>query len=92
MNIPLHQVIIRPIMTEKAILMDGVYTFYVHKNADKIQIRKAVETLFSVKVSSVNTLNQKPLIRTFGRKKGVQKGYKKAYIRVSEGVINFSSL
>lgn len=92
MNIPLHQVIIRPLMTEKATSIDGMYTFYVHKSANKILIRRAVETLFSVKVSAVNTLNQKPLIRSFGRKKGVQKGYKKAYIRVSEGVIDFSSL
>ena len=92
MKIPLHQVIVRPIMTEKATSVEGVYTFFVHKDANKVLIRKAVETMFSVKVSAVNTLNYKPIVRAFGRKKGVEKGYKKAYIRVSEGVINFSSL
>lgn len=92
MKVPLHQVVIRPLMTEKATSVEGVYAFFVHKDANKILIRKAVETLFSVKVSSVNTLNYKPIIRTFGRKKGVEKGYKKAYVHVSEGVIDFSSL
>lgn len=92
MKVALHQVIIRPLMTEKATSVEGVYTFLVHKDANKVLIRRAVETLFLVKVSAVNTLNYKPLIRSFGRKKGVEKGYKKAYIRVSEGVIDFSSL
>lgn len=92
MSIALHQVIIRPLMTEKATSFDQVYAFLVHKDADKIQIRKAVETLFSARVASVNTVNYKPSTRFFGRRRGVEKGFKKAYVRLLEGVIDFSSM
>ena len=91
-KIPQHQIIVRPVMTEKATSREGLYTFIVHKDANKIQIRKAVEELFSVKVDRVNTLNKKPLVRTFGRRKGVEKGSKKAYIHLSAGVIDFNNL
>lgn len=55
-----RQVIIKPIVSEKsyALLDQGVYTFQVHPNANKIQIRQAIETIFDVKVSRVNTLNR----------------------------------
>ena len=54
-------VIIRPIVSEKsyALLDHGVYTFLVHPDANKIQIRQAVESIFSVRVSKVNTLNRR---------------------------------
>ena len=56
-----QDIIIRPIITEKS--MNGnamkMYTFEVAKNANKIEIKKAVEELFGVKVAKVNTLNVK---------------------------------
>ena len=94
MSMPLavHQVIIRPLVTEKISNIEGLYGFIVHKDANKIQIRKAVETLFDVKVAFVNTLNSKPLLKAFGRKKGVVKAYKKAYVRLIDSAIDFNTL
>ena len=56
-----RNVIIRPVVSEKSygLLEDGVYTFVVDPRANKVQIRDAVETIFSVQVVSVNTLNRK---------------------------------
>ena len=56
-----RDVIIKPIVSEKSYsrLDDGVYTFVVHPDANKTEIRQAVEALFPVRVSKVNTLNRK---------------------------------
>jgi len=56
-----RQVILEPIVSEKsyALLDQGVYTFRVAKDANKIEIRQAVEEIFKVRVSNVNTLNRK---------------------------------
>ena len=55
-----HDVILRPVVSEKsyALLDQGVYTFVVAPNANKIEIRQAVERIFSVKVAKVTTLNR----------------------------------
>jgi large subunit ribosomal protein L23 len=56
-----RSVIIRPVVSEKsyALLDQGVYTFLVHPDANKIEIRQAVEAIFGVRVRQVNTLNRK---------------------------------
>ena len=56
-----RNVIIRPVVSEKSygLLEEGVYTFVVDPRANKVQIRDAVEAIFSVQVVSVNTLNRK---------------------------------
>jgi large subunit ribosomal protein L23 len=56
-----RDVILRPIVSEKsyALLDDGAYTFIVHPDANKVEIRQAVEAIFSVRVRKVNTLNRK---------------------------------
>ena len=56
-----RDVILRPVVSEKsyALLDHGVYTFIVHPDADKIEIRRAVEQIFNVSVVKVNTLNRK---------------------------------
>jgi large subunit ribosomal protein L23 len=56
-----RDVIIRPVVSEKsyALLDAGVYTFVVNPNANKIEIRQAVEAIFNVRVTNVNTLNRK---------------------------------
>lgn len=92
MKLLAHQVLLRVLLTEKSSSQEGTYVFLVHASADKPSIRAAVEELFSVKVSSVNTLVYKPLKRYFGRKPGVQKGYKKAYVRLASGQIDFHAL
>ena len=57
-----REIIIRPIITEHSydMMARGVYTFEVAKDANKIEIRKAVEEIFNVKVTKVNVLNVKP--------------------------------
>ncbi len=56
-----RDVILRPVVSEKSygLLDDGAYTFVVHPDANKIEIRQAVEAIFNVRVSKVNTLNRK---------------------------------
>ncbi len=56
-----RDVILKPVVSEKsyALLDDNVYTFVVHPTANKVEIRKAVESVFGVRVTKVNTLNRK---------------------------------
>jgi large subunit ribosomal protein L23 len=56
-----RDILIRPVVSEKsyALLEDGVYTFVVHPDANKTEIRQAVESIFNVRVAKVNTLNRK---------------------------------
>jgi large subunit ribosomal protein L23 len=56
-----RDVILRPVVSEKsyALLDSGVYTFVVHPTANKTEIRQAVEAIFNVEVTNVNTLNRK---------------------------------
>ncbi|GAC1543795.1 MAG: hypothetical protein NVS3B12_32360 [Acidimicrobiales bacterium] len=55
-----RSVVIKPVVSEKsyALLDTGVYTFLVHPDANKIEVRQAVESIFNVKVLKVNTLNR----------------------------------
>jgi len=55
-----RQVIVKPVVSEKsyALLDQGVYTFEVHVDSNKIEIRQAIEEIFNVKVARVNTLNR----------------------------------
>ena len=59
MNDP-RDVVIRPVVSEKsyALLDRGVYTFVVHPDANKVEIRHAIESIFNVRVAKVNTLNR----------------------------------
>lgn len=56
-----RDVIVRPVVSEKSygLLDEGVYTFIVDPRANKTEIRQAVESVFDVRVASVNTLNRK---------------------------------
>lgn len=80
------EIIKRPVLTEKSYagIANKVYTFEVAKEANKIEIAKAVEELFGVKVARVNTLNVKGKTRTRNTKSGVQVGstgdWKKAVV------------
>ena len=81
-----QDIIVRPIITEKS--MDGLaerkYTFEVAKNANKIEVKKAVETLFGVKVAKVNTISVKGKKKRMGRSEGYTSDWKKAIVTLTE--------
>ena len=81
-----EDVIIKPIITEKSMdgLQVGKYTFKVAKNANKVEIAKAVEELFGVKVAKVNTVNVRGRLKRQGRTQGYTKCWKKAVVTLTE--------
>lgn len=83
-----YDVLIRPLVTEKAVNLaqqQNKYTFYVDKRANKIEIKKAVEDLFKVKVLSVNTINVKGKKKRVGRYEGRTPDRKKAIVTLKPG-------
>jgi len=82
-----HDVLIRPLITEKGtrLIEQGQYTFEVHREANKIQIREAIEKTFNVKVKAVNTLNMPRKERRRGRVIGSVPGWKKAIVTLHAG-------
>ena len=81
-----QDIIIRPIITEKSMLgaAEKKYTFEVAKSANKIEIAKACEELFNVKVAKVNTLNVRGQFRRQGRfNGGYTKSWKKAIVTLA---------
>ena len=81
-----EDIILKPVLTEKA--YDGIaskkYTFYVKKDANKVEIKLAVEKLFGVKVESVNTVNCKGKLKRMGRNEGYTPDRKKAIVTLQE--------
>ncbi|NEG55922.1 50S ribosomal protein L23 [Bifidobacterium platyrrhinorum] len=84
---PAHDIIIKPVVSEKSYAASdrGQYTFVVAPNANKVQIKQAIEQIFNVKVTKVNTLNRegkRTRTRTgFGRRVAE----KRAIVSVAEG-------
>ena len=80
-------IIIAPVITEKAAIQAeaNVYTFKVAADANKIEIKKAIEEAFGVKVVKVNTANTKAKDKRVGRYAGKTKTYKKAFITLADG-------
>ena len=80
-------IIIAPIITEKSAHQaeQNVYTFKVASSANKIEIKKAIEAAFGVKVEKVNTLNTKAKSKRVGRYTGKTKTYKKAFVTLKDG-------
>jgi large subunit ribosomal protein L23 len=86
MNI--YQVIKEPHITEKANIQKEVtnqITFRVHKKANKVEIRQAVETFFKTKVLEVRTMNVRGKKRRMGRTVGKKSDWKKAVVRLAPG-------
>ena len=81
-----QDIIVRPIITENS--MDGLaerkYTFEVASGANKIEVKKAVETLFGVKVAKVNTISVKGKKKRMGRSEGYTSDWKKAVVTLTE--------
>lgn len=82
-----REIIIRPVLTEKSYraLEEGKYTFEVHPKANKIEIAKAVEKVFNVRVKSVNTVNIKSKPRRLGWHQGRTRVWKKAIVTLEPG-------
>lgn len=84
---PAHDIIIRPIITEKSssLMSMNKYTFEVLPKANKIEIRKAVEEVFKVKVTSVHTMKIKGKPKRMGRFFGHSRSWKKAIVSLAAG-------
>lgn len=88
MSVDSHRVLIRPLLTEKITgLREKTNTvgFVVHPEANRIQIRQAVETLLKVKVDKVNILNTRGKIKRLGRFSGRRSDWKKALVTLKQG-------
>lgn len=83
-----HSIILRPVITEKATVRKEKHRevcFEVPVGANKVEIRKAVEQLFKVKVASVRTQTKTGKVRRVGRSSGKTKDWKKAFVKLKEG-------
>ena len=80
-----YDIIIRPIITEKSMeaIEEKKYVFEVATSANKIEIRKAIETIFGVKVQSVNTVKVQGKTKRMGVHVGKRSDMKKAYIQLT---------
>lgn len=84
----IEQILIKPLLTEKtseATELTNRYSFIVRRDANKNQIKQAVESLFDVKVMSVNTAILPGSLKKFGRHTNKTSKYKKAHIKVQDG-------
>jgi large subunit ribosomal protein L23 len=84
----LYDVIVRPIVTEKAVgkkEAEATMCFQVAKDATKTEIRSAVQRIFKVKVADVHTVNNLGKLRRRGRFTGYRPDWKKAYVRLKAG-------
>ena len=81
------QVLISPVVSEKSYgqIVENRYTFKVHKDAHKTQIRQAVEELFEVKVVAVNVVKVQAKPKRRGAIKGTRPGWKKAIVELKAG-------
>lgn len=84
----LHQILLAPVVSEKSTRVQesaNQVVFRVLRDADKPEIKEAVEKLFSVKVNAVRTLNVKGKNKGAGRTPGRRADWKKAYVTLAEG-------
>ena len=83
-----REVIIRPIMTEKSMRQKddhNVVTFRVRPDANKVEIRAAVEAVFNVKVADVRTVSYEGKLKRMGRHQGRRANWKKAIVQLQSG-------
>ena len=81
------KVLLTPHVSEKTTFAQekGQYVFKVMSNANKLEIKKAVELMFKVTVKRVQVSNVKSKLKKFGRREGWRKGWKKSYVTLPEG-------
>jgi large subunit ribosomal protein L23 len=82
-----REVIIAPVVSEKSysLLDDNAYTFLVHPDANKTEIRQAVEAIWNVSVTKVNTINRKGKSKRFRFTQGRRRDTKRAVVKLAEG-------
>jgi large subunit ribosomal protein L23 len=83
-----HEIIVKPLVTEKSteqLERVGAYAFVVARDANKVEIARAVETLFNVRVRDVRTMQYRGKERRLGRFLGRRAAWKKAVVRLREG-------
>lgn len=82
-----RDLIIKPVITERSVdlMQENKYTFKVAKNANKIEIRKAIEEIFKVHVTEVRTIRVKGKNKRMGRYQGMTSEWKKAIVTLAEG-------
>lgn len=84
----LKDTLVRPIITEKSTSFLGderTYGFEVALDADKLRIKRAIESFYGVKVETVRTMIMRGKNKRFGRHFGKRKNWKKAYVTLAEG-------
>ncbi len=83
-----HDIIRRPLMTEKTNIQKdehNQYTFEVDRNSNRIEIRKAIERIFNVRVANVRTIQVKGKVKMRGRIAGKRRDWKKAMVTLIPG-------
>lgn len=82
-----RDVILRPVVSEKSysLIDENCYTFIVHHDANKVQIRQAVEEIWGVQVVSVNTINRKGKVKANRLGRGVRDKTRRAVVKLAEG-------
>jgi large subunit ribosomal protein L23 len=87
MSLHPNEILLAPVVSEKSysLIGDRKYTFRVHGDAHKTQIRQAVEQLFQVHVEAVNVVYVRPKPKRRNWKRGQRPGWKKAIVQVREG-------
>ena len=87
MSLHPNEVLLAPVVSEKSysLIDDRKYTFRVHADAHKTQVRQAVEQLFEVQVQNVAIVNVRSKPKRRGMTKGTRPGWKKAIVQLREG-------
>ena len=87
MSLHPNEVLLAPVVSEKSysLIEDRKYSFRVHPDAHKTQVRQAVEELFGVKVQAVNIIQVRPKPKRRGLVSGRRPGWKKAIVQLREG-------
>jgi len=87
-KVGIHEVLVQPLLTEKITALreqTNTVGFVVHPDANRVQIKQAVETLLKVKVEKVNVLNVQGKIKRLGRFSGRRSDWKKAFVTLKKG-------
>ncbi|MBL10401.1 MAG: 50S ribosomal protein L23 [Acidiferrobacteraceae bacterium] len=84
----MHQILLRPVISEKSTSEGNEsqqVVFEVLQDANKVEVREAVEKLFNVRVENVRVLNVRGKVKRFGKTPGQRSNWKKAYVRLAKG-------
>lgn len=82
-----HELILAPVLSEKAVvdIQDGKYAFFVHPDANRSQVKEAVQQVFGVDVLKVNIQNKEGKVKSMGRYSGRRPNRKKAIVTLKPG-------